>query len=488
MKTKLLLLITLFESLIAISQPEIEWQKSLGGSGGDVARSVRQTLDGGYIVAGYTVSVNGDISENNGGRDIWVVKLNSAGTIEWDKSIGSMGDEEAYAIQQTIDGGYILIGMSDSDDFFGENIGDDDILIVKLDNTGNILWVKRYGTIGTDRGHSIKQTSDGGYIASGFRANGGIWVVKLNDNGDLDANWSNTTFGGAQAWWAEQTSDGGYIVTGHYGLTPDLKVIKLDPSSNVEWQYTYGGTNADYGRSVRQTLDGGYIVAGMTQSSDGDVTNNYGGQDYWILKLNSLGGLEWEKNYGGTQNDFAVEIQQTLDGGYVVTGQTNSDDNDVSGNPGSFVFDYWTIKIDDIGDLLWQNCLGGGSSDFGSSIHQTTEGGYIVAGRSSSNNYDVSGNHGDYDFWVVKLEAETLGIDYNFISNQIKVYPNPVSITLHISTKTHIESVKLYDILGMLVFESSAINQINVSDFKSGIYILKLQTSNSTTTRKIFIE
>ncbi len=473
---------------VSFAQPNITWQKSLGGSGTDAARSVRQTDDGGYIVAGYTVSVNGDVSENNGGRDIWVVKLNSTGTIEWDKSIGSIGDEEAYAIQQTTDGGYILIGMSDSDDFYGENIGDDDILIVKLNSDGNILWGKKYGTMGADRGHSISQTSDGGFIASGFRSNGGIWVARLDTNGDIASGWTNTTFGGAQAWWAEQTSDGGYIVTGHYGLTPDLKVIKLDPSSNVEWEYTYGGTNADYGRSVRQTLDGGYIVAGMTQSSDGNVTNNYGGQDFWVLKLNALGELEWEKNYGGTQNDFANEIQLTSDGGYVITGQTNSDDNDVSGNPGSFVFDYWAIKIDNTGNLLWQNCLGGGSSDFGNSIHQTTDGGYIVAGRASSNNYDVSGNHGNYDFWVVKLEAETLGIDDNFISDVIKVYPNPVSTILNISTKKQIESVRMYDVLGKLVFQSSAINQINVSDYKSGVYLVKLESNDNVITKKIIIE
>ncbi len=488
MKSKLFFLGIMFSMCNVLAQPTIEWQKSLGGTGGDIGRSVRQTSDGGYIVAGHTGSSNGDVSTSYGGRDVWVVKLNSLGNIQWEKSIGGSGDEEAHAIQQTADGGYIIVGMSDSNNFFGANIGGDDILIVKLDSNGNTLWGKKYGTIGTDRGHSIRQIADGGYIASGFRANGGIWVARLDANGDIANTWSNTTFGGAQAWWAEQTSDGGFIVTGHFGLTPDLIVIKVDPTSAVEWQYTYGGASADYGRSVKQTPDGGYIVTGMTQSSDGDVANNYGNQDFWVLKLDASGSLEWEKNYGGTQNDFATEIQLTSDGGYVVVGQTNSDDIDVSGNPGSFVFDYWVIKLNGTGQLQWQTCLGGSSNDFGNAIQQTTNGGYIIVGRSISNNIDVSGNHGNYDFWVVKLESETLGIDSNFKDGAISVYPNPAKSKIYIQTELNVINLTLYDAVGKLIIAQKSTNTINVEQLNKGLYLLKIETDKGSSSKKIIID
>lgn len=490
MKIKLSLLAIIFGSLAIVAQPEISWQKSLGGTNSDVARSVSQTLDGGYIVAGYTTSVNGDVSTNNGSRDIWIVKLNSLGAIEWEKTYGDIGSEEAYQIKQTIDGGYIVTGMSDSNGFFGEGFGNDDIFVMKTDSNGDVLWGKRFGTSSGERGHTVYQTSNGKYIVAGFIGGGGTWVVKLDSAGNLDSNWSNTSFGGAQAYSVNETLDGGFIVAGYTSTGTngiDVRVFKLNATSNIVWDYTFGGTNADYGYSIDKTSDGGFIVAGMTQSNNGDVTNNYGNQDFWVLKLDASGILQWQKTYGGTQNDFATEIKQTSDGGYIVTGQTNSDDNDVSGNPGNYIYDYWVIKLNETGQLQWQSCLGGSSSDFGSSIQQTTDGGFIVAGRASSNNYDVSGNNGDYDFWVVKLESETLGANDSLSDKSFVIYPNPARDKIFIQTDFNIINLALYDAIGKQVIIKKDIKNINVSHLNSGLYMLKAETNKGVVTKKIII-
>lgn len=491
MKTKLISIIIL-AILIQLSnaQPSIEWQKSLGGTNSDVARSIIQTSDGGYIVAGYTSSINGDVSANNGSRDVWVVKLNNLGVIEWDKSYGGTGSDEAYDIQQTTDGGYILTGMSDSNDLFGTGNGNDDILVIKTNSTGVVEWGKKFGTSSGERGHSIKQTSDGMYIVTGFVGGGGTWVAKLDSVGNLDINWANTTFSGSQSYSVEETSDGGYVLAG-YSINGsngiDVRVFKLNATSSVLWDYNFGGTSADYGYSMQETTDGGFIVAGMTQSTDGDITNNYGNQDFWVFKLNASGIMQWQKTYGGTQNDFATSVKQTDDGGYIVVGQTNSDDNDVSGNPGSYIYDYWVIKLNETGQLQWQSCLGGSGNDYGSSIQQTTDGGYITAGRSFSNNYDVSGNNGNYDFWVAKLEAETLSLNDVF-NQELNVYPNPVSETLYIPNTSNIKSVKIYDTTGKCVINQKTVDYIDVRSLQPGIYFLKVLQGNLELTKKVIID
>jgi len=190
MKTLLHIFIFFLVILSAFSQPEIAWQKSLGGSENDRARSVNQTSDGGYIVAGITRSNDGDVADNIvGARSIWVIKLDATGTIQWEKSYGGNDYDEANEIQQTSDGGYILIGSSESDDFFGDSLGNQDILILKLDSVGNIVWGKRYGGVGLDVGYSINQTPDGGFIASG-KINSSLarsWVAKLDGNGNIDS-------------------------------------------------------------------------------------------------------------------------------------------------------------------------------------------------------------------------------------------------------------------------------------------------------------
>lgn len=394
--------------------PVIEWQKCYGGQWDDIGSCIQQTSDGGYIMAGETRSNNGDVSGNHGGEyDFWIVKINSIGDLEWQKCFGGSGIETAACIQQTIDGGYIVVGITDSNsgDVTGyHGINADWVLdywVIKISSVGNLEWQKCFGGTGEDWARSIQQTNDGGYIVAGY---------------------TNSTDGD---------------VTGNHGEY-DYWVVKISSAGNLEWQKCFGGTGQDRAYSIATTNDGGYVVAGYTESMDGDVTENNGSSDYWIIKLNSSGNLEWQKSYGSTVGEVArsicqtsdggyiingengqfwvvkidsfgsiewqkslgsnngLDIKQTMDGGYIATGFTTGNSGDVWGNHGSY--DYWVVKLNAAGDFEWQKCLGGSHLDSGSSILQTIDGGYIVLGHAISTNGDVTGNHGSRDFWVVKLE------------------------------------------------------------------------------------
>ena len=423
--------------------PVIQWQKSLGGSGNDYANSIQQTADGGYIVAGYTSSVDGDVSGNHGGNDMWVVKLDNAGNIQWQKTLGGSGDDVATYVQQTADAGYIIAGntFSNNGDVSG-NHGNADAWVVKLDNAGNIQWQKTLGGNNNDAANSVQQMADGGYIlgcATVSENNGDVimshgaaecWVVKLSSAGVIE--WS-LCLGGQSYEYArrvQQTADGGFVmggytlsvdgdVSGNHGNV-DYWVVKLDNIMEKQWQKTLGGSGSDILASVIQTTDGGYITAGNVYSQDGDIAGSgFHGtffNDYWVVKLDSAGVLQWKKALGGSGNDLAQSIQQTADGGYIVFGYTTSNDGDVSGNHG--YVDYWIVKINSSGTIQWQKTLGGTNQegynnipfevDGAHSIQQTTDSGYIVAGYSKSNDGDVSGNHGNFDYWVVKLGNCTL--------------------------------------------------------------------------------
>jgi hypothetical protein len=361
-------LLLLFFSLSLNAQIAIEWQKCLGGTNWDYAYSIHQTTDGGYVVAGWTASNDGDVSGNHGGADYWLVKLDAAGNIQWQKCLGGTNWDYAYSIHQTTDGGYVVAGTTGSNDGdVSGNHGNYDYWVVKSDASGNIQWQKCLGGTGDDYAYSIQQTTDGGYVVAGWTA---------SNDGD---------------------------VSGYHGGW-DYWVVKLDASGNIQWQKCLGGTSNDEANSIQQTTDGGYVVAGRTESNNGDVSGNHGGRDYWVVKLNASGNIQWQKCLGGTSGETAYSIQQTTDGGYVVAGQTLSNDGDVSGNH-SFISDYWVVKLDASGNIQWQKCLGGTGGEQAYSIHQTTDGGYMVAGYSTSNDGDVSGNHGGRDYWVVKSDA-----------------------------------------------------------------------------------
>jgi hypothetical protein len=412
----------------------IQWQKCLGGSGDDEAVSIHQTTDRGYIVAGTAGSNDGDVSGNHGIGDYWIVKLDGTGSIQWQKSLGGSNDDDVASIEQTSDGGYIIAGSSlpNDGDVTGHHgfVQNYDYWIVKLDPGGTIQWQKSFGGSFDDQASSIHQTSDGGYIIWGISiSNDGdvtghhgnpdgapdIWIVKINSTGTIQ--WQKSLGGtGYENGSIEQTSDGGYIVcgssdsndgdvTGNHGSNDDW-IVKLDSSGLIEWQKSLGGSGDDGASFFEQTSDSGYIVAGSSNSNDGDVTGNHGGQDCWIVKLKSSGVIDWQKSLGGSGDDGASFIEKTSDSGYIVAGSSNSNDGDVSGNHGST--DDWIVKLDSRGTIQWQKCLGGSSGDFASSIKETSDKGYIVAGSSNSNDGDITGNHGGQDCWIVKFAPDAL--------------------------------------------------------------------------------
>jgi uncharacterized delta-60 repeat protein len=345
---------------------EIEWQKCYGGSNNDEAHSVIQSSDGGYVVAGYSSSNDKNVSGNHGGYDYWVIKLSPNGELEWQKCYGGNSSDYAKSITQTLDGGFLVAGYtrSNNGDVSG-NHGYTDYWVLKLSSNGNIEWQKCYGGIREEEAHSVIQSSDGKYIVAGYT---------FSNNGDVSGN------------------HGGY----------DYWVIKLKISGDIEWQKCYGGSSYDKAHSICPSSDGGCIIVGHSYSQNGDVSGNHGRYDYWVIKLNTNGEIDWKKCYGGNEDEEAYSVIQTLDGGYAVAGYAKSNDGDVSGNNG--YKDYWIVKLNSEGNIEWQKCYGGNKNDIPYSIIQTTEGGYIVVGYTESENGDVIENYGDQDIWILKLD------------------------------------------------------------------------------------
>ena len=282
------------EEIDSNSVPYIEWQRSLGGSGEDVVySSIQQTSDDGFIVAGRSTSNDGDVSGAHGSSDYWVTKLDSSGNLLWQKTLGGMATDIAYSVQQTSDGGFIVAGHSTSSDgdVLSGNKGGFDQWITKLDASGNLLWENSMGGSADDHALDIQETSDGGFLVIG-----------------------------------ESQSSDGDVLSGNKGGF-DEWITKLDASGNLLWEKSFGGSADDGVRSARQTSDGGFIIAGRSASSDGDVlSGNKGGLDQWITKLDASGNLLWEKSFGGSADDNASSVQQTSDGGFIVAGYSYSSD------------------------------------------------------------------------------------------------------------------------------------------------------------------
>lgn len=499
MKNNYFILFTLFASIFSHAQtPTIQWQKTLGGSSSDFANSIQQTTDGGYIVAGGTTSDDGDVTENQLGSDYWIVKLSSTGTIQWQKTVGGAGDDIAQSIQISTDGGYIVAGYTNSNNGDVTGIhgnGSYDYWVVKLSSTGAIQWEKTLGGTSNDFANSIQQTTDGGYIVTGVadsndgdvtenHSNGDYWVLKLSATGTIQ--WQKT-LGGTSSDSAnsiQQTTDGGYIVAGYSASNDgdvtenhgnyDYWVVKLSATGTIQWQKTLGGIADDRANSIRQASDGSYTIAGYTYSNDGDVTGNHGDADYWIVKLSETGTILWQKTLGGTANEVAYSVQQTTEGGYVVAGYTDSNDENVTGNHSS-TSDYWVVKLSATGTIQWQKTLGGISTDYAYSTQQTTDGGYIVAGYAFSNSGDVTGSHGLNDYWIVKLSPDALSTSF-FSKNDLIVFPNPTTSTLTLQNLNNftIDKIIISDLTGKTVKAQTANSAtINVENLAQGMYILE---------------
>jgi len=436
------------------STGSIDWQKSLGGSIEDVAYSVQQTLDGGYIVAGYAGSTNGDVAGNHGAHDFWVIKLTNTGNMDWQKCLGGSGLDESSVIEQTSDGGYIIAGTSKSTngDVTG-NHGNWDYWVVKLDSIGTIDWQKSLGGSSLESASSVQQTLDGGYIIAGN---------SFSTDGD---------------------------VTGNHGDS-DYWVVKLDSSGTIDWQKCLGGSGPDAANDIKQTSDNGYIVTGWSLSRDGDVTGNHGDIDYWVVKLTSTGSIDWEKSLGGSGADQPHSIQQTIDGGYVVAGYTTSVDGDVTG---AYVgLDYWVVKLTNTGSIDWQKCLGGSNAEIPYAIEQTLDGGYVVAGYSQSTDGDLTGNYGAQDYWIVKLSPSIVVSTLIDAPRKLELYPNPTKdqITLSMDAEFLGADYTIYNKIGQPILFGKVKGQITViqlENLPSAVYRVQVER-NGQSLNAVFVK
>ena len=493
---------------ILSAQPTIQWQKAYGGNSFDQGYSIQQTTDGGYIVAARTRS--SDLFGYHWGHDVWILKLTSDGAVQWKKVFGGTVNEGPRSILQTPDGGYLFAGYTSSNDFdvSGNHGGDFDGWVVKLSSAGAIQWQKTFGGSGRDQIWSAQTTFDNGYILAGRSSssdgdatsnNGQIdfWVIKLNEAGTIQ--WQKS-YGGSQddlAYGVKQTSDGGYVVVGETSSNDgdvtglhgnvDFWVLKLSPLGVLEWQKTLGGMAADIASDVIQTENGDYIVVGYVGSGTGDVSVYYGLFDYWIVKLNGAGELQWERTLGGSQPDQASAIVPATGGGFLVAGTTQSTDWDVVGNDGGAEF--WVVKINEEGELVWQQTYGGSLGDECFAIANTADNGYVLTGYTWSNDGDATGTilNGSNELWVLKLSPEPSTPTNTPLTTQITLYPNPAhnAITLQAPSAGTTLNVTIYDLLGRTLLREEIPNggQLNIAALQKGVYFVSAEDGDGTVFR-----
>ena len=347
---------------------QITFEKTYGGIHYDEAAFVWQTSDAGYIIAGHTQHAGG------GEIDIYLVKTDSFGDTLWTRSYGGAEYDDAFCIQQTSDAGYVVVGYTKS---FGA--GDRDVYVIKTDSLGDTLWTRTYGGGSLDEGCYVQQTPDLGYVVTGSAAGVGGWtdvyLIRIDSLGNTV--WTRS-YGGAdpdRGYSVQQTSDQGYVVVGAtYSFGPgwdDVYLVKTSSAGDTVWTATYGGgADDEVGNSVQQTEDEGYIVVGHTRSFGA------GGMDIYLVKTDSLGNTIWEKTYGGLYYDGGESVRQTPDSGYAVAGWTESF------SVGSF--DAYLVKTDATGETLWTRAYGGWRDDRGKCIQQTSDGGYVITGWTQS--------------------------------------------------------------------------------------------------------
>lgn len=378
---KKLLLFLFILSVVTYGQSNV-FERHFGGTKNDMAEAIQQTSDGGYIVLGSTESFGA------GSYDMWLVKLDEKGDKVWDKTYGGVHNELGYDVKQTKDGGYILVGCTET-----ASNGGMDIYLVKTDAEGNKKWDCKYGGGKDDVGHSVVETPDG-YLIAGYTKSIGdhfcyVYILKIDVNGVV--RWEKTVGGGDDACgnFIDKTKDGGFIVVGFTknltaGLN-DIYLIKLDAGGNVSWEKIFGAGDEDKGYCVRQTPDGGYIITGSTKNLGA------GYSDLYLTKVDDKGNRIWEKIYGENNDEVGYSVCQTPDSGFIVSGFTAS--------RGSFA-DVYLVKTDYKGNKMWDKTFGGALDDWSGGITLTKDGGYAICGFSKSFTF------GEEDFFIVKTDSK----------------------------------------------------------------------------------
>src|SRR6266478_2974950 len=355
------------------------WEQSYGGSGDEVLFSLQQTTDGGFILAGMSSSgADGTkTSPNYGGYDYWIVRLDALGNQIWDQDFGGSDDDGTAGVfvRQTSDGGFILGGDSRSGatgSKISVNYGGADFWVLRLDASGNELWDQSFGGANNDTLQALQQTSDGGFILGG------------SSDSAPSGNKTSTSYGGSDFW-----------------------VVRLNSSGTKVWEQSIGGSAPDQLRSLQTTTDGGFILGGSSSSSasGNKASSNFGSSDFWAVRLDASGNKVWYQTPAARSSDEIRNTQQTADGGFILGGPSSSAPG---GNKTSSSFggnDYWVVRVDSTGSKLWEFAFGGTGGDNLYSLKPTRDGGYILGGYSSSGSSGnkTTPNYGGADFWITKL-------------------------------------------------------------------------------------
>ncbi len=466
---------------VSAQQPDTLWTKTFGGTGAESGNAVWQTTEGGFIIAGSTNSYGA------GNYDVYLVKTDVSGDTLWTGTYGGSGDDRGNWVQQTSDGGYIVAGRTSS---FGA--GGCDIYLLRIDSGGDTLWTRTFGGGDDDIGSCVQQTTDGGYIVSGYTSSfgaGGYDVVLIKTDANGVAAW-NQIYGGYDSdygYCVQQTSDGGYIAAGESGsfvmYDYDAYLIKTDANGDTMWTRNYGGFDWDEAHCVRQTSDGGYILTGGTYSFGA------GGYDVYLIKTDSDGDTSWTRTYGGMMEDAGKSVLEASAGGYILTGS--------AGSFGAGWNDVYIIRTNASGDTLWTQVHGGAAEDVGYNLQQTSDGGYIIAGETRSF------GAGQNDMWLIRLDSEGVPVEHLETQNPqefilYQPHPNPFNPVTNLKfslAEAGPISLIIYDIRGCEIeevfngWQSAGINDIayDASNLFSGIYFARLTAGKSHQTRKLLL-
>ena len=456
---------------------QIQWTKSYGGPSEEMGHKVHQVADMGYIITGYTKSTGA------GASDAWLVKTDAEGDTLWTKTFGGETWDWGKDVLQTEDGGYLLVVRCYS---FGQ--GGYDAWIIKTDSQGDTLWTKFWGEEPDEWLSSVQQTNDGGYIFAGHTYSFGaksqdVWLVKSDSTGEVQ--WMKT-YGGEQddnSSFVQQTRDGGFIIAGRtYSYSAgnsDIWLIKTNSSGDTLWTKAFGGIDYDYGISVRQSNDGGYILAGSTSSFGA------GKGDIWLIKTDSIGDTLWTKTYGGHDNDRPYCLIQLSDGNYLIGGFTNS--------TGTGSYEAWLLVTDVNGDTLWTQTFGGEMDDLIVDFEESPDGEIIITGYTEVQDENL-------DLWLMKIALDpAVSIQHKSIPAPMKLYqnhPNPFKSKTIISydiPRDGLVQLRLFNTLGqeINVLDNSVKQagsyeyELNMSGFSHGLYFISLVYEQYISTVKL---
>ncbi len=497
-------------TVTAQKQPPIVWQKALGGTGNDRGISVAAHAPlTGFAICGTTNSTNGDVTVNHGDDDIWVAKLSHNGALLWEKSYGGGRADLAAHIVPTSDGGYIIGGSTWPIFVPPTDTNHLQWWIFKIDSIGTMIWEKKYGGSSPDNLTSIDIAADGsiyclGHSASSDRdfpvnkGNFDIWVMKLTSTGELI--WKKPFAGSAEdrGYQIRATDDGGCVLAGKTSSTDgdmtdnttgstDGFVAKLSANGDVDWKKVHGTGAAESFNAVTPLRNGGYLVVGITQGA-GDPNG-----DYDILRLDAAGNSIWEKFYGGSGRDEATAVLEVFGGGYQVMGTSTSIIDSIPTHRG--LADWLVYRIDTNGNNgsdLFSRWFGGTGEDKSGSNILFAFPGYISVGTTNSQDSDVTGYHANGDVWVVKYGGGVGDVEENALQ-QISVYPNPAHNYIAISVVGLPDTYKFTIVntkgeeVGKYVLKDTS-EQYNIQDLPAGMYVLTLYQNGHIAARTKFVK